>query len=51
MVRGAVITNPKHPPRPPTVSSAMVILAQAIFSIAFAVVTVAAVDFIIWAVS
>jgi hypothetical protein len=38
-------------PKPPTVSSAMVILAQAIFSIAFAVVTVAVVDFIIWAVS
>jgi hypothetical protein len=38
-------------PKPPTESSVMIILAQALFSIAFAIVTVAVVDFIMWAVS
>jgi hypothetical protein len=33
-------------PKPPTESSVMIILAQALFSIAFAIVTVAVVDFI-----
>jgi hypothetical protein len=36
-------------PKLPAVSPARVILAQAIFSIIFAVLTVAVVDFIMWA--
>jgi hypothetical protein len=38
-------------PNPPGVSSAMVIFAQAIFSIAFSVLAVAVADFIMWAAS
>jgi hypothetical protein len=39
-------------PKPkPAVSPAIIILAQAIFSIAFAVLTVAVADFIMWTVS